>query len=292
VSLLRTRLRLGHQTIAYPEGPARFPERFRGRPVVTAERCRTGCAECEEVCPTEAISRAGGRVALDTGACVFCGRCEEACDDRAITFTRDFRLSMRRREELTVTGDAPLLAAALDAKMKRLFGRSLKLRQVSAGGCNGCEAELNAAGNVQFDLSRFGIQFVASPRHADGVVVTGPVSANMRDALVATWEATPAPKLLVAVGACAISGGPFRGSPACAGGAAGVMPGVEPDLFIPGCPPHPVTILDGLLRLLGRIEGDDLKLTGTGIVEPTAPLAPGAKIGRFGPARLDRAPRR
>jgi Ni,Fe-hydrogenase III small subunit/NAD-dependent dihydropyrimidine dehydrogenase PreA subunit len=270
--LLRTRLRLGHQTIAYPDGPARFPERFRGRPALAPDRCPQGCVECERVCPTEAITRpAPGRVVLDTGACVFCGRCEEACEDRAIVFTRDYRLSMRRREELRVGGDAPQLAAALDAKMKRLFGRSLKLRQVSAGGCNGCEAELNAAGNIQFDLSRFGIQFVASPRHADGVVVTGPVTENMRSALVETWEATPAPKLLMAVGACAISGGIFQGSPRCHDGADGAIPGVPVDLYIPGCPPHPVTILDGLLRLLGRVEGDELQLASTGIVEPVAP---------------------
>jgi Ni,Fe-hydrogenase III small subunit/Pyruvate/2-oxoacid:ferredoxin oxidoreductase delta subunit len=270
--LLRTRLRLGHQTIAYPDGPARFPARFRGRPALDPARCPTGCAECEQVCPTEAIGRtAAGRLTLDTGACVYCGRCEEACVDRAIVFTRDYRLSMRRREELTVTGDAPQLAAALDARMKRLFGRSLKLRQVSAGGCNGCEAELNAAGNIQFDLSRFGIQFVASPRHADGVVVTGPVTANMRHALLEAWEATPAPKLLIAVGACAISGGVFKGSPACSDGAGGAIPGVPVDLWIPGCPPHPVTVLDGLLRLLGRVEGDELQLASTGIVEPTAP---------------------
>ena len=152
--------------------------------------------------------------------------------------------------------------------MRRLFGRSLKLRQVSAGGCNGCEAELNAAGNVQFDLSRFGIQFVASPRHADGVVVTGPVTENMRAALVETWEATPAPKLLIAVGACACSGGPFEGSPVCHDGVGAIVPGAAVDLFIPGCPPHPVTVLDGLLRLLGRVEGDDLRLEGTGVLEP------------------------
>ncbi len=270
--ILSTRLRLGHQTIAYPEGPARFPERFRGRPELDPGSCRAGCEECERACPTDAITRpAPGRVALDTGACVFCGRCEEACADRAIVFTRDYRLSMRRREELVVTGDAPQLAAAVEAKARRLFGRSLKLRQVSAGGCNGCEAELNAAGNIQFDLSRFGIQFVASPRHADGVVVTGPVSENMRSALVETWEATPAPKLLVAVGACAISGGVFKGSPQCHDGAGGVIPGVAVDLWIPGCPPHPVTILDGLLRWLGRVEGDALALASTGIVEPAPP---------------------
>jgi Ni,Fe-hydrogenase III small subunit/formate hydrogenlyase subunit 6/NADH:ubiquinone oxidoreductase subunit I len=269
IGTLRARLRFGRQTIAYPEGPARFPERFRGRPALHPERCPAGCAECEEVCPTEAISRpAPGRLALDTGACVFCGLCEEACSDQAIVFTRDYRLSVRQREELTVTGDAPQLAAALDARARRLFGRSLRLRQVSVGGCNGCEAELNAAGNIQFDLSRFGIQFVASPRHADGLVVTGPVTENMRAALIATWEATPAPKLLIAVGACALSGGVFEGSPVCHDGVESVIPGATVDLFVHGCPPHPVTFLDGLLRLLGRVEGDDLRLESTGVLPP------------------------
>ncbi len=264
--LLRTRLHLGRQTIAWPDGPARFPERFRGLPVLAPERCGDGCRSCEEVCPTEAISGAAQRaIALDTGACTFCGLCQEACPEQAIVFTRDFRLAARTREALVLRGREPQLAAALDARMQRLFGRSLKLRQVSAGGCNGCEAELNAAGNVQFDLSRFGIQFVASPRHADGVVVTGPVTENMRAALLDTWEATPAPRLLIAVGACACSGGPVAGSPVCAGGLAGVIPGVPVDLWIPGCPPHPVTLLDGLLRLLGRVEGDRLRLEGTGI---------------------------
>jgi Ni,Fe-hydrogenase III small subunit/NAD-dependent dihydropyrimidine dehydrogenase PreA subunit len=267
--ILRTRLHLGRQTIAYPDGPARFPERFRGRPALAPERCTEGCQRCEEACPTEAITGAARKtLALDTGACLFCGLCEEACEEQAIVFTRDYRLAMRSRDELVVRGDLPQLAAALDAKMKRLFGRSLKLRQVSAGGCNGCEAELNAAGNVQFDLSRFGIQFVASPRHADGLVVTGPVTENMRDALLATWEATPAPKLLIAVGACACSGGPVAGSPVCAGGLGGVIPDARVDLWIPGCPPHPITLLDGLLRMLGRVEGDRLQLEGTGVLAP------------------------
>jgi Ni,Fe-hydrogenase III small subunit/NAD-dependent dihydropyrimidine dehydrogenase PreA subunit len=270
--LLRIRLRLGRQTIAYPEGPATFPERFRGRPALAPERCRgsaDGCRACEEACPTDAISGAArGALALDTGACLFCGRCEEACPPRAITFTRDYRLSGRRRDELVVRGDVPRLAAALDAAMRRRFGRALQLRQVSAGGCNGCEAELNAAGNVQFDLSRFGIQLVASPRHADGLVVTGPVTENMRAALLDTWEATPAPKLLIAVGACACSGGPVAGSPVCEGGLEGVIPGATVDLWIPGCPPHPITVLDGLLRLLGRVDGDDLRVEGTGVLGP------------------------
>lgn len=139
----------------------------------------------------------------------------------------------------------------LDAGMRKLFGRSLKLRAVSAGSCNGCDLELQALSNVVFDLSRFGISFVASPRHADGLVVTGPVSRNMELALRKTYEAVPDPKIVIAVGACAINGGPFEGSSAVLNGAEAVVP---VDLYIPGCPPHPLTILDGLLGLLGRIE--------------------------------------
>jgi Ni,Fe-hydrogenase III small subunit len=134
--------------------------------------------------------------------------------------------------------------------MRRLFGRSLRFRSVSAGSCNGCEGELVALSNVVFDMARFGIQFVASPRHADGIVITGAVSLNMREALERTYAAVPDPRLVIAVGACACSGGPFAGSPEVMNG---VPKEIPVDLWIPGCPPHPLTVLDGLLRLLGRI---------------------------------------
>jgi len=149
---------------------------------------------------------------------------------------------------VTTTGEVEL-ARALDERARKLFRRSLRLRSVVAGSCNGCEAELVALGNVVFDLSRFGVQFVASPRHADGIVVTGAVNRNMRRALELTYEAVPPPKLVIAVGACAISGGPFAGSPEVGTGVGDVLP---VDLWVPGCPPHPLTMLDGLLRLLGN----------------------------------------
>ncbi len=254
IDILGFRLRYGRQTVAFPDGPPRFSSRFRGRPALDPARCPPGCAACADVCPTEAIADAGrASISVDLGRCLFCGDCASACPPGALRFTDDHRLSSRDRAALVVTNDEPVLARALDAEMQRVFGRSLKLRQVSAAGCNGCEAELNASGNIQFDAGRFGIQFVASPRHADGIVVTGPVSENMALALRKTYEAVPPPRLVVAVGACAISGGPFRGSPVVNDGAAPALQGIPVDLFVPGCPPHPITFLDGLLRMLGRL---------------------------------------
>jgi Ni,Fe-hydrogenase III small subunit len=188
------------------------------------------------------------------GRCLFCAECSEACPADAIRFSQDYRLATTDRHDLVVRSGHPLeLAKPLEPKMRRLFGRSLKLRQVSAGGDNAAEADLNVLGTVVFDMGRFGIQFVASPRHADGLVVTGPVTENMKLALLKTYEAVPAPKIVIAVGACAISGGIFRGNPEVNNGVDGVLP---VDLYIPGNPPHPLTILDGLLRMLGRLESN------------------------------------
>lgn len=251
--IIQTRLRQGHRTLEYPDGPPPgLPDRFRGLPLIDSSNCPEECRTCVEACPTDAISFAE-KATIDLGKCLFCADCSEACPEGAIAYSGDIRLSTRAREDLLLEeGQTLKLAHALEGKMLRLFRRSLKLRQVSAGGCNACEADTNVLGTVGWDLGRFGVQFVASPRHADGILVTGPVSANMELALRKTWEAVPAPKLVIAVGACAIAGGPFRGHPEVRGGVEGLVP---VDLYVPGCPPHPLTILDALLRLLGRVEG-------------------------------------
>lgn len=247
LKVLWTRFKQGHRTMRYPKGPApELPARFLGRPKVDAGRCGVGCLDATDTCPNGAFSARR----LDLGKCLFCGACAAACPDRSVEFTRDYRMAVSAREDLLLGPEPYRLAAALQDKTRKLFGRSLKLRQVSAGGCNACEADVNVLGTVGWDLGRFGVQFVASPRHADGLLVTGPVTENMRLALLKTWEAVPGPKIVIAVGACAISGGPYVGHPETYNGCCELLP---VDLFIPGCPPHPLTILDGILRLLGRI---------------------------------------
>ena len=250
------RLKRGCETMAYPQGPTpALPARHGGALKLDAAKCTDGCAACVSVCPTEAITCSVSKpVVLDLGLCVFCGACVEACPTRAIVPTDSHRMAARCRADLLLGApglEQVRLAAALDAKLLKLFGRSLRLRQVSAGGCGACEADTNVLGTIGWDLGRFGIQFVASPRHADGLLITGPVSQAMVLALKKTYDAVPEPKIVIAVGACAITGGPFVGNPEVNNGAEAIVP---VDLFIPGCPPHPLTILDGLLRMLGKLD--------------------------------------
>ena len=251
LEFLRVRLQQGTRTSPFPAGGADFPARFRGRPAFDPAKCDGTCSGCAGEMPSEVLTRGPRGIELDVGASLFAPEEAAACAGGALTFTRDHRMGSRTRAGLVSADGEVELATALEARMRRLFGRSLLLRSVAAGSCSGCEAELVALGNVVFDMARFGVQFVASPRHADGLVVTGAVSVNMKRALLETWEATPAPRLVIAVGACAINGGPFRGSPEVSDGVPTELP---VDLWIPGCPPHPLTVLDAMLRLLGRLE--------------------------------------
>ncbi len=254
LEILARRLRIGSQTMAFPRGPAPgLPDRHGGTLRLDSEHCAATCRACTEVCPTAAIVPAAPTV-LDLGRCLFCGACVDACPSGAVAHTGDHRMAARSLADLRIGGPHGhelRQATELGDELRQLLGRSLKLRQVSAGGCNACEADLNVLGTIGWDLGRFGIQFVASPRHADGLVLTGPVPPNMALGLRKTWDAIPGPKIAIAVGACAISGGPFGAETCGHQGATGTPLAI--DLYIPGCPPHPLTILEGILRVLKRL---------------------------------------
>lgn len=225
---------------------AKVPGIFRGRPLIT--NYMVDEASLAELCPTNAIST--GPVCIDLGKCTFCGECAIQFPEKII-FTSDYHLSTNERERLVVQeGDENeilLNPALVRKKIHRLFGHSLKLRQVSAGGDNSCEWELNASNNVQFDMSRFGIDFVASPRHADGIVITGPISENMAEPLERCYLAVPNPKIIILAGTDAISGGIFADSPAIN---RDFITKYKIDLYIPGNPVHPLTFINGVLSLL------------------------------------------
>ncbi|MEW5736697.1 MAG: 4Fe-4S dicluster domain-containing protein [Thermodesulfobacteriota bacterium] len=248
--VIRARIEQKYRTMRFPSGPApELPDRFAGRPVI-AGPCPDNCRACRDACPTGAIGQGPDRaLALDMGRCLFCRDCVSACPEKRISFSRSPRLAASRREDLVVGAGPGLPPEVASALARKLFRRSLKLRQVSAAGCNSCEADVNVLGTPAWDMGRFGIQFVASPRHADGILVTGPVSENMALALQKTYEAVPEPRIVIACGACAISGGPYIGHPEAKDGAGSLVP---VDLYVPGCPPHPLTTLDALLRFLGR----------------------------------------
>ena len=224
------------------------PGIFRGRPVIS--KARINESQLSDLCPTGAITV--NPVSLDLGKCTFCGECAIQFPDK-ISFTKEYKLSTNDRARLIITEgeDSPIVLnpELVRSEIHRLFGRSLKLRQVSAGGDNSCEWELNASNNVQFDISRFGIDFVASPRHADGIVITGPVTANMAEPLERCYNAVPDPKIIIVAGTDAISGGIFADSPALN---REFLSRHTIDLYVPGNPIHPLTFINGVLDLLKK----------------------------------------
>ncbi len=276
--ILQKTFATGIVTKAYPAELAQVSEHFRGRPHFDFEKW-TDARPAAEVCPTGAISLRDSQdsreVTVDYGLCVFCGLCAEVSSDKAVRITQEFELATKNRCNLVLTADYTLNADGTHQQMgtvhrgtgnvepdvesvgqkaresiHKVLGRSLAIREVDAGSCNGCEVEIVALNNPIHDIERFGIQFVASPRHADMLLVTGPVTRNMELALLKTYRAMPEPKVVVAVGACGISGGIFGENYASLGGVDKILP---VDVYIPGCPPRPQALLQGILLAVGRL---------------------------------------
>jgi Ni,Fe-hydrogenase III small subunit/formate hydrogenlyase subunit 6/NADH:ubiquinone oxidoreductase subunit I len=276
--IIQKTISTGIVTKAYPAELAHVSEHFRGRPHFDFEKW-TDARPAAEVCPTGAISLRDSNdsreVTVDYGLCVFCGLCAEASSDKAVRITQGFELATKNRRNLVLTAEYTLNAdrtywqmgavhrgsgnvepdvESVGQKARgtiyKLLGRSLAIREVDAGSCNGCEVEIVALNNPIHDIERFGIQFVASPRHADMLLVTGPVTRNMELALLKTYRAMPDPKVVVAVGACGISGGIFGENYASLGGVDKVLP---VDVYIPGCPPRPQALIHGILLAVGRL---------------------------------------
>jgi Ni,Fe-hydrogenase III small subunit/formate hydrogenlyase subunit 6/NADH:ubiquinone oxidoreductase subunit I len=275
--ILRKSLATGIVTTDYPRTPAEVSSQARGRPEIdfpnwkdarpAVASCPTGALSCEEGNGTRSVT-------LDLAKCTFCGLCADA--DKAIRMTNACELAASRKADLVTSAKYELnpdgthrkclnlqpstfnlqpssldsLGAELKSRLAKVLGRSLHIREVDAGSCNGCEMEIVGLNSPVYDIERFGIHFVASPRHADMLLVTGPVSRNMELALRKTYNATPEPRLVVAVGACGCSGGIFGQNYASLGGVDKVIP---VDVYVPGCPPNPHALLHGILTAIGRL---------------------------------------
>ena len=249
-------LRQGKATTSWPrKEPGNGQEGVFGMPRFDAGRCESGCEECAAVCPTEAIKvdaeRLGGaRLEVDYGRCVACQLCVEACPTGAASSSFDWAFGVRERSDLLLAAEGRRDGATRrETEPRRGFRRSLHVRHVDSGSCNGCESELQALNNPFYNLHRLGIFFTPSPRFADLLLVTGPVTYAMREPLRQAYEAMPEPRWVMAVGTCAVSGGVAGGGYACGNGLDGVLP---VDLYLPGCPPNPAALIEALLMFLDR----------------------------------------
>ncbi|MFA6930605.1 MAG: 4Fe-4S dicluster domain-containing protein [Lentisphaeria bacterium] len=248
-SIIKARFQQGYRTGKFPRVRPVMPERFQGLPCIDNGKCPGDCHACIEVCPTGAIRRDESGLTLDMGKCLFCGKCAPVCPVGVIRFSREHDLGRFSREKLQRTDGAYHYELQENPEIQKFCGKSLKIRQVSAGGCAACELDFNVLNTLAWDIARLHIQVVPSPRHADCLLVTGPVSKNMLLALQKTYAAMPEPAFVIACGTCAISGGIFAGSPEVCGGLEGIL---KVDMYVPGCPPHPATLLEALLRFMGQ----------------------------------------
>lgn len=240
-----------HQGKQYiPDVIAAKPGGFKmGRPIIDGGIAAEIAKQCANICPTEAFN--ASPVYIDLGKCVFCGECVRIAGHDKINFTNDSHTASNVRENLIVHAGVDKRIELDETQIRKeihsLFGRSLKLRQVSAGGDASCEWELGATSNPNFDMGRFGIDFVASPRHSDGIVITGPITENMSEALQICYDAIATPKIIILAGTDAISGGIFAGSPALD---RTFLDNNKVDLYVPGNPIHPLTFINGVLELI------------------------------------------
>lgn len=259
--MLKKILKYPRLTQNYPKSALDFPF-YQGKPEINSDKC-TGCGECIARCPSSAVAAVEntGKAGINYDECIFCFLCEDVCPANAISVTNKFELAEKERSNLRKSAividenSMPELppeefSSRMKDRINKVFGRSLQIREVDAGSCNACDYEINALNNPFNDIERLGIHFVASPRHADMLLVTGTATRNMEQALLKTYLAAPDPKLVVAVGACACSGGIFRDAYAAGNGIDNLIP---VDVYVPGCPPRPQAIMYGILKALDRV---------------------------------------